>query len=278
MLRDQLGIDHHADRDEEYRAEDVAQWRDQMLYLLDLARLRDERARQERAESDRIAGVLGQQREGETNADDRDQRRLRPVHPHHESHDRRHDDESDADECDEEQDQARDRHRHQRRRHARARGQRGQNRELDDRGEIFGEQNAEDQFAQAIGDGCFLVGLGDDGGARDGKDRAGEDALERRPSERASTYVTEPDHEADLQRGDEARGRAEANQFAHTEFESEREHQEDHAELGKRVDALGVGEQRNRNVGADDQAGDQIADDDRLADFLENDRGDGGDA
>ncbi len=229
-------------------------------------------------ESDRIAGVLGQQREGETNADDRDQRRLRPVHPHDESHDRRHDDESDADEGDQEQDQARDRHRHQRRRHARARGQRGQNRELDDGGEIFGEQNAEHQFAQAIGDGSFLVGLGDDGRARDGKNRAGEDALERRPSERASAYVTEPDHEADLQRGDEARRRAEANQLAHAEFETEREHQEDHAELGQRVDALRVGEQRNRNVGADDQARDQIADDDRLADFLKDDRGDGGDA
>ena len=222
--------------------------------------------------------MLGEEREAEANADDRDQGRLGPIHPHYESHDRRHHDESDADECDEEQDQARYRHRHQRCRHARARGQRRQNCELDDRGEIFGEQNAEHEFAQAVGDGGFLVGLGDDGRARDGKNRAGEDAFERRPSERAAAYVAEPDHEADLQRGDEARGRAEANQLAHAELEPEREHQEDHAELGERVDALGIGEQRNRHVGPDDHAGDQIADDHRLADFLKNDGGDRGDA
>ena len=77
---------------------------------------------------------------------------------------------------------------------------------------------------------------------------------------------------------DEARRRAEANQLAHAELEPEREHQQDHAELGERVDALRIGEQRNRHVGPDDQAGDQIADDDRLANFLKDDGGDGGDA
>ena len=72
--------------------------------------------------------------------------------------------------------------------------------------------------------------------------------------------------------------RSEPNQLAHAELQSEREHQKDHAEFGERVDAVGVGEQRNREVRTDDQAGDQIADYDGLADFLKNDGGDRGDA
>ena len=61
-------------------------------------------------------------------------------------------------------------------------------------------------------------------------------------------------------------------------LQPQREHQQNHAELGEGVDALGVGEQRNRHVGPDNQAGDQIADHDRLANFLKDDGGDGGDA
>ncbi len=192
---------------------------------------------------------------------------------------RRHYDESDPYECDQKQNQARDRYGHHRGRYCRAGSQRSQHCELDDRGKILGEKNAECEFAQALGDWGFVIGLGDDRGARDGKQRAGKNGFERGPSERAAAYVAEPDHEADLQRGDESGGRAEAEQLAHAELQPEREHQEDHAEFGQGVDALGIGEQRNdRHMGTYDDSGEEVSDYYWLADLLKDYGGDRGDA
>ncbi len=77
MLRHQRRIEHHPHRDEEYRREHIAHRRDQILDLVALIRFRHQRSRQERAQRHRIADVLGDNREPETDADAGDQQGLR---------------------------------------------------------------------------------------------------------------------------------------------------------------------------------------------------------
>lgn len=58
------------------------------------------------------------------------------------------------------------------------------------------------------------------------------------------------------------------------ELETQREHQEDDAELGQRLDDAGIGDDGNRDVRPDDESGDDLAQHDRLAQALEDDRRD----
>ncbi len=81
-----------------------------------------------------------------------------------------------------------------------------------------------------------------------------------------------------LAEGGEPRGHADLEHAAEAELEAEREHQENDAELGERVDDLGVGGERHGHVRANEQAGDQVAEDDRLLEALTNHRRQGRDA
>ena len=107
---------------------------------------------------------------------------------------------------------------------------------------------------------------------------AGEEALQGRPAEEPSDHVSQPNHDAGLEDGRQARGRTDSHQLAEAELEAEREHQQDHAELGQRLDNDAVRDERDRHVRPDDQAGDDVSEDDRLAEPLEQDGGDRGDA
>ena len=69
-----------------------------------------------------------------------------------------------------------------------------------------------------------------------------------------------------------------AEEFPQAELEPEEEHEEDDAELRKRVDRGGIGDQGNGDVGPDDHAGDQVSEDHRLPKLLEDHRGYTGDA
>ena len=61
---------------------------------------------------------------------------------------------------------------------------------------------------------------------------------------------------------------ADAEQLAQAELEPEREHQQDHAELGERLDDVRVGDERDADVRADDQPGEDVAEHDRLTEAL----------
>ena len=66
---------------------------------------------------------------------------------------------------------------------------------------------------------------------------------------------------------------ADADELPEAELEAEREHQEDHAELGERLRPIAtIGDERDGHVRTDDQAGDDVAEHDRLAQALEDDR------
>ena len=94
----------------------------------------------------------------------------------------------------------------------------------------------------------------------------------------AADEESEPHHDAGLEDGGEAGGRPDAHQLAEAELEPEREHQEDDAELGQRLDDAAVGDQRDGTCGPDDEPGEDVAEHDRLAQPLEDDGRDGGDA
>ncbi len=133
---------------------------------------------------------------------------------------------------------------------------------------------ADDDLAQLAGHALLVERLGDDRGARDGDDGAGEQALARGPAERLPGHVAEPDHDAGLDHGGDAGGRPDPDQAAEAELEPEREHQEDHAQLGERLDDLPVGEQRDRHARTDDEPGQDVAEHHRLPEPLEQDRRD----
>ena len=88
------------------------------------------------------------------------------------------------------------------------------------------------------------------------------------------TTIPEPDHDAALEHRDRAGRRADLDELSEAELEPEREHQQDHAELGERVHRVAFGDERDRDVRPDDQPGEQVAEHDRLVQALEHDRRD----
>jgi hypothetical protein len=68
------------------------------------------------------------------------------------------------------------------------------------------------------------------------------------------------------------------DEAAQVELEPEREHEQDHAQLGERVHHVGVGDERDRHVGADDEPGQHVAEHDRQPEALAGHRGEGGHA
>jgi hypothetical protein len=72
--------------------------------------------------------------------------------------------------------------------------------------------------------------------------------------------VSEPHQQPHLYDRYKASRRRQLGEPAHTEFEAECEHQQDHAELGKYVDATDVGEQRKWQMRSNQNPGNEIAD------------------
>ena len=149
---------------------------------------------------------------------------------------------------------------------------RGQQRQQEDGDEILGDKHRKDDLGEAATDVLVGEGLGDDGGAGDGAQRAGENALGRAPAEQAAGEVAQPRHQAALDEGDQPAARGGTNQTAQAELEAEREHQQDDADVRQRVGQLGIDGERSRHVGADQQPGQQVAEHDGQAQALE-DRG-----
>ena len=114
--------------------------------------------------------------------------------------------------------------------------------------------------------------LDDDGGGGDRQDRAEEQRVHGAPLEEATDLEADPDHQDDFQeRRDERRG-ADLEELAQAELQAEAEHQEDHPEFGQGLDRVFVVDQsEGRGVRADDEAGDDVAEDHRLAQAVEED-------
>ena len=95
--------------------------------------------------------------------------------------------------------------------------------------------------------------LDDDSGGRHRKHRPQENAVEQWPLEKAANLVTDPEHQQDFQDSREQRRGPDLPELAQAELQPEREHQQDHPQLGKRLDRLIVlDERKRRRVRADD--------------------------
>src|SRR6185503_13168639 len=163
--------------------EDVAERRDEVLDLRALARLRDERARQERAERDRVAELLGRERHRERQPDARDEQRLGALEPRDEPDRPRYDEEAgDGHEGEggAEPGAARGERRTAR---ARARREGRQEREEQDRGEVLDDEDTEDELLDAAVDLLLGERAGHDHRARDRERGAAEQALAHGPAE-----------------------------------------------------------------------------------------------
>jgi hypothetical protein len=114
-----------------------------------------------------------------------------------------------------------------------------------------------------------------DHGRRDAHGRAEEDAVHGGPAQRLADEEAEPEHESDLDRARHSGGGQHSAQAAQAELEADAEHDQDHAELGDRGHAPAVGDDRQqRDVRAHEQAREQVAEQHRLAQPAEDDRGD----
>jgi len=90
--------------------------------------------------------------------------------------------------------------------------------------------------------------------------------------------IADGNHHAALEQRDRARLLAHQHELPEAELESEREHEEDDAQLRQRAHRLWIRDQWDRDVRPDDQAGEQVAEYDRLPQPLEYHRCDRGDA
>ena len=141
-----------------------------------------------------------------------------------------------------------------------------------DRDQIFDDQNSEDELGHPAFDFLLLECLDDDGRAGDPDDRAGEDALDAREAEHLPDQISDRDHHAALEQRDQAGIATNPHHLPDAELQTEGEHQQNDAELGKDAHGLWIGDERNPDVRAHDHAGQQIPEHNRLAQPLEDDR------
>src|SRR5690606_37026926 len=138
------------------------------------------------------------------------------------------------------------------------------------------DEDAEDELSGLRLDGPLLENFADDHGARDRDGRAEEDGLDGGPAEDLPERDAHPHEEADLEKPRQPRGRQDAHERRDAELEADREHDEDDAELGHRLDAVEVRSEGDRQVRADEQARDEVAEDGRLVELARDDAGDCG--
>jgi hypothetical protein len=144
--------------------------------------------------------------------------------------------------------------------------------------QIFEDENSHHELTHGF---CYplpIERLGDDGGAGDGDDRAGKQALDSRPSQQLSGYEAQPDHETGLHERSQTRSGAQLEQLAEAELEPERKHQQNDAELGQRLDDPAIRNERDWHVRADDEPGQNVAKHHGLVQSLKQHGRDGGHA
>ena len=146
-------------------------------------------------------------------------------------------------------------------------GDAGQQGDEDDGEQVLDDEDAVDDL------GVFLPGLAHvrqgldgDGGGGDGQDGPQEQAVHGAPAEPASRRVADADQHGDFQQGGQHRGAAHLLELAQAELQPQGEEEEDDAQFGQGADGLLVlDEGHGAEMGADEQARQDVADHHRLA-------------
>ncbi len=144
------------------------------------------------------------------------------------------------------------------------RRERGDDGHQDDRDHVLHDQDAKDVGAYVGVHGADAQHGADHHGAGDGQRSPQAYAGRGGPADDGAHGKASPRQRTDLHPGRKARDGQDVQQTADPELQAHREHDEHNAHLGELTHAMWICEERNRNVGTDDQARQQVAQNARL--------------
>ena len=153
----------------------------------------------------------------------------------------------------------------------------GHHREQQDREQILDHHDREDQLGLGAGDPVLLEPLDHEHRARDPDADRDKHGLGVRPAEHAAGCECHDRDQTLFDDDGDERRQADTRDGPDAELEPDREEQEDHAELGQRLDEVNVGDRR-RDVRPDQQPGEDVAEHDRQVQALEYEHGSRGGA
>ena len=272
MLNHQRRLDQHAHGDEERRAEHVPERHHEKLEPPNQPGLRGDGADEKRAQREAEIQRHGEQGHAETERYDRDDAELLAPEVIHVHQKPRHDQ------------QAQDHHDHEKndqlphlqqdacrlqfagRRHT---GQHGNERDGDD---VFDDRRAENDMREILVHLVHVLErLREDGRGRIADDRAEEQARYGAEAERPAQFIADPQHDHDIQHGDQDGRRPRVPELAEVELQAEGKHQEKDADIGEGLRGAAVLNPRQR-VRPDQDSGQHIAEDLRQLQALEQER------
>ena len=272
-MQQNLRVDHQANRHEENCAEHVANGLDQALDLNQLAGFSHDCADQKGSEHHAVFQLHHQQAETEAQPQYSDQQHLVAFKLGHISQQARHQQNPNHQGDNHEQRELADRGEHlagaDRATHRNARQQRNDA----DTQDVLHNQHAENQLGEPLVFHLQVVeGLDDNGGRGDCQDRAEEQRVHSAPVEPAADLVANPDHQHDFQERRDKRRGPYLEKLAQAEFQAQAEHQEDHPQLRQGLDRVFIVDQaKRRGVGADNEAGNDVAQHHRLLEAVKQD-------
>ena len=246
VLHQRDRIDHHADRNKEYRGEHVAHWPHEILDLDLVPRFGYKRSRDESTQRYRVAERQREKRRREANANARDQRGLRLPQSLYSANRARNGKYSKSDQRSQEHHQAYCRNREIAGRNSPRSGNRRQDGKQENRDQIFDDENSEDELGYPSLDVLLLERFHNDRGAGNSCYRPRKDALHPGEAEHLSDKVSDGHHDAALEQRHRACLLTHLHQLPDAEFEPEREHQQDDSQLGESAHRLRIGDEGNR--------------------------------
>ncbi len=276
VLSNSPEIELHPHRHEENRREHVANRPDFPLDLAPGARLGDQTAGEEGAEGDRVAEgpSYGSHAKAETHTDQH--HCLRPPMLRRSAHRAGNDQHARRQHDEQRQRETGETTANQRNRQGTGRGNRGENREQQDRREVLEDQHPEEEVLELPRRRLFFERLHDDHRAGNRYDSSREETGERGPPEEMADGIAQHQHAADFDGRGEPGGWGERDYLSHAELQPDAEHQQDDAQLRQSLDRCFVGDEAGRSSGTDQEAGQQVAKDNRQLEPLAGERRDRG--
>ena len=274
VLHDHGGIQHHAHRQEEHRAEEVLDPGGEMLHPLGVDGACQQRARQESAQGGGEAQLVRQKHHAKADAEGSKEQglvvhiALRLAQQSRE----------DVDAQDQPQGQIKDQHaKLQRQVHTGdvlADRHGGEDDHHKDAGDILDDQGAEDQLGKGLlPDPQLVKGLDDDGGGAHGEHAAQKDTVHHAPAHGLTHQVAQHQHAEDFRQSRDDGGAAHGGQLMEIEFQAQAEHQHDDADLAPGLDgALVRHGEEPWHIRSHQEASQDIAQHQRQLEAFEKDR------
>ena len=274
VMQQHRRVDLQTDSHEEQRREHVAQRLDQMHHAGDAARFRHDGARQKRAQGHAETHPRRQQAGTETDAQHADQQGFVTTETGHVIHQPRQQQQPQDHAHDHEQAKVANQRKRRFRLYRATDGHGRQQGQHDDRQHVLGHQQAHHQLRKRV---VPLPALGKHAGGhhrrRQRDDRAQEQRIHALPAKQLTDAEADPQHQPDLGHRDHQHAHSHLAQLAYAELQPQREHQQHDTEVGNVFDRPRIRHQHTRGMRADQHASEDVAQQYRLPQTLEQDRG-----